>query len=53
MFGILPVNQVPGAIDWNVLMMIAGTMGTVSLFIESKMPALMADVIMEKMPNVM
>lgn len=52
-FGILPVTQVPGAIDWNVLMMIAGTMGTVALFIESKMPALMADVIMEKVPNVM
>lgn len=52
-FGILPVTQVPGAIDWNVLMMIAGTMGTVSLFIESKMPTLMADVIMEKVSNVM
>jgi len=51
--GILPVTQVPGAIDWNVLMMIAGTMGTVALFIESKMPALMADIIMEKVPNVM
>jgi len=51
--GILPVTQVPGAIDWNVLMMIAGTMGTVALFIESKMPARMADIIMEKVPNVM
>ena len=51
--GILPVTQVPSAIDWNVLMMIAGTMGTVALFIESKMPALMADIIMEKVPNVM
>ena len=51
--GILPITQVPGAIDWNVLMMIAGTMGTVALFIESKMPALMADIIMEKVPNVM
>ena len=51
--GILPVTQVFGAVDWNVLMMIAGTMGTVALFIESKMPALMADVIMEKVPNVM
>lgn len=51
--GILPITQVPGAIDWNVLMMIAGTMGTVALFIESKMPARMADIIMEKAPNVM
>lgn len=38
-------------IDWNVLMMIAGTMGTVYLFIESKMPQLMSDVLISKMPN--
>ncbi len=49
---ILPLNQVLSSIDFNVLMMIAGTMGTVYLFIESKMPALMADVLIEKMPNV-
>lgn len=40
------------AIDWNVIMMIAGTMGTVYLFIESKMPQLMSDVLISKMPNV-
>lgn len=39
-------------IDWNVIMMIAGTMGTVYLFIESKMPQLMSDVIISKMPNI-
>jgi len=50
--GMLPLNQVIGALDFNVLLMIAGTMGLVALFIESKMPALMADVIMEKVPNV-
>lgn len=38
-------------IDWNVVMMIAGTMGTVYLFIESKMPQLMSDVLISKMPN--
>ncbi len=32
--------------------MIAGTMGLVALFTESKMPALLADLIMEKVPNV-
>ena len=32
--------------------MIAGTMGIVALFIESKMPELLADLIMEKVPNV-
>ena len=38
-------------IDWNVIMMIAGTMGTVFLFIESKMPNLISDVLISKMPN--
>lgn len=41
-----------GEIDWNVIMMIAGTMGTVYLFIESKMPQLMSDILISKMPNV-
>ena len=44
--------EIWGAIDWNVLMMIAGTMGTVYLFIESKMPDLLADIIIDKVPNV-
>ena len=42
-----------GEIDWNVIMMIAGTMGTVYLFIESKMPQLMSDVLISRMPNIM
>ena len=46
------VSQALGEIDWNVIMMIAGTMGTVYLFIESKMPQLMSDVLISKMPNV-
>lgn len=48
----LPLNQVIGSLDFNVLLMIAGTMGLVALFIESKMPALLADMIMDKVPNV-
>ena len=44
--------DIAGAIDWNVLMMIAGTMGTVYLFIESKMPDRLADIIIDKVPNV-
>ena len=51
--GMLPLGQVFGSLDFNVLLMIAGTMGLVALFIESKMPALLADLIMEKVPNVM
>lgn len=50
--GILPAGEAIGSIDWNVIMMIAGTMGIVYLFIESGMPALLADLIIEKMPNV-
>lgn len=49
---IINVQEAWAAIDWNVIMMIAGTMGVVALFIESKMPALLADLIIEKMPNV-
>lgn len=48
----LPFDQILGALDFNVLLMIAGTMGLVALFIESKMPALLADIIMAKVPNV-
>ena len=51
--GMLPLDKIQGAIDFNVLLMIAGTMGIVALFIESKMPELLADLIMEKVPNVM
>ncbi|MBO5320992.1 MAG: TRAP transporter large permease subunit [Clostridia bacterium] len=51
--GMLSFSNIFGAIDFNVLLMIAGTMGIVALFIESKMPELLADLIMEKVPNVM
>lgn len=50
--GILPISEVFTTVDWNVILMIAGTMGIVSLFIDSKMPALLADLIIEKTPNV-
>ncbi len=50
--GMLPLGNVLGELDFNVLLMIAGTMGLVSLFIESKMPALLADIIMDHVPNV-
>lgn len=50
--GILPVRAALPAIDWNVILMIAGTMGVVDLFIESKMPARLADLIIRKVPNI-
>ncbi len=51
--GMLPVKEILSSIDFNVILMIAGTMELVALFTESKMPALLADLIMEKVPNVM
>lgn len=45
------IKQALSEIDWNVVMMIAGTMGTVYLFIESKTPQLMSDILISKMPN--
>ncbi|HSK68371.1 MAG TPA: SLC13 family permease [Candidatus Limnocylindria bacterium] len=50
--GILPAGKVFSAVDWNVILMILGTMGIVYLFIESKMPSLMADVLISRMPSV-
>ncbi len=50
--GILPVGKVLASVDWNVIMMIAGNMGIVFLFVESKMPSLLADMLINKTPNV-
>ena len=51
--GFLPIEGLLGAVDFNILMMLAGTMITVSYFIESKMPNRLADILMAKCPNVM
>lgn len=53
LLGILPANRIFPSVDWNILMMLAGTMGTVALFIESKMPNRLADLILAKTPNIM
>lgn len=50
--GMLPLDKILGSVDFNVLLMIAGTMGLVKLFIDSKMPSLLADIVMSKVPNV-
>lgn len=52
LFGIIPLPNAFAAIDWNAIMIIGGTMGVVSLFIKSKMPALLGDLIIERTPNV-
>ena len=50
--GMISPGRALAAVDFNVLLMIAGTMGTVALVIESKMPFLLSDLIVEKVPNV-
>ena len=50
--GMLPFGDILSSIDFNVILMIAGTMGLVALFTESKMPQLLADLVMERVPNV-
>ena len=52
-FGVLPIKEVFNAIDWNVLMILLGTMGVVFFFIESKMPNKMADMLILKSRNTM
>jgi len=39
-------------IDWNVIMMIMGTMGTVYFFIDSRMPGLLSDMLIERVHSV-
>ena len=51
--GILPVTEILTVVDWNVLLMIFGTLLLVDYFIESKMPNLIADMLMKLAPNVM
>ena len=48
---VAPVEAI-NAIDWNVIMMLGGTMGTVYLCIESKMPARVADMLVNKLKDV-
>lgn len=50
--GMLPIADVMDTLDFNVLLMIGGTMGLVQLFIDSRMPERMADMLMERVPNV-
>lgn len=40
-----------GAVDYNVLLMMSGTMGIVSLFIRSRMPARLAEQLIVRVPN--
>lgn len=50
--GIIDIDDFFKEIDFNILLMIGGTMGTVSLFIESKMPSKLSDIIIDKTSTV-
>ena len=50
--GMLPLGEIIPSLDFNVLLMIGGTMGLVQLFIDSRMPERLADMIMAKVPTV-
>ena len=51
--GILPIGSLLSTINWNVLMMISGTMIIVYYFIESRMPNRLADMLLGASKNVM
>ena len=51
--GILPYRSLATAINWNVLLMISGTMIIVYYFIDSRMPVLLADILLATSKNAM
>ena len=51
-FGVLPVNKLIETVNWNVLLMISGTMIIVYYFIDSQMPVFLADILLAKSKNV-
>lgn len=51
--GILPLREVLPAVNWNILLMLTGTMLLVDYFIDSRMPARMADFLLDRSKNVM
>lgn len=50
--GLITLNDGLKAVNWNVIMMLTGTMAVVELFIQSKMPSYMAEKLLMKVPNV-
>lgn len=53
LFRILPLSLLPGAVNWNVLLMMTGTMILVHFFIDSRMPNRLADLLLARAGNVM
>ena len=51
--GVLSPGEALRSVNWNILMMILGTMIVVDYFIDSKMPNRLADFLMDKSKNLM
>lgn len=49
----VPLDTVVSVLDWNIILMLFGTMGTVSFFIDSKMPNKLAEMFLLKTSNTM
>ncbi len=49
---VVPFKTFFPTVNWNVLGILFGTMGVVTMLIESRIPALLGDKIIDKMPNV-
>ncbi len=49
--GYLTLSDALSAVDWNIIMMLGGTMGVVELFIQSKAPARMSEQLLTVVPN--
>ncbi len=50
---ILDITDIPHAVNWNVILMISGTMIIVDYFIESKMPNVIAESLLRIAPNIL
>lgn len=51
--GVMPITDLFGVINWNVILMITGTMVIVHYFIASQMPSLLADLLLKRSKNAM
>ena len=51
--GVMSASTAIQSVNWNILLMISGTMILVHYFIDSKMPNKLADILLDKSKNMM
>lgn len=49
--GVMPLSQLPSAINWNVMGIFVGMLVVADIFIESRCPAYLAEIIANRAPN--